>query len=160
MPNSTTTYNQPEEDAEFLRCREYLYMREMGKVVPMEAIAEHFGIAHSTMYNWIARWTNNGLLAKCREKLQAVKFEGVESAETRLFDEWPAILANMATIAKSNSYRNAIEAARFLEPTVNKLKERQAKSAVPEADYVESLITGESMFDPLDIPPPALQSGE
>lgn len=139
---------------DFVRVMEYIALREAGKQATKVEIAEHFGISRPTLDRWILKWTNSGLLARCRERfLTPTILEEMRVANLDAMADWPEILKRQRKIAiHSRSDRNANEAAANIwEWLVRPALEAEVEAGVDELDYAKLLESGNISINPHDI---------
>lgn len=141
-----------QDNPEFHRCLLYLKLRDPilsnGQKHTHVSIAQEFGIHENTLRNWIAKWTQSGLLDELRSALMVLRQEELEVVATEIIEHWPAILLNIANLAEHGKGRTAIEAAMFLkaavvDPTITGSK----GSGSHEMDYLKN----PRSFDPMAV---------
>jgi predicted transcriptional regulator len=147
--NQLTDY---ELEQEMNRVRVYL----TGKIAKrtMEEIADELNVSRVTLYKYINRWQNSGLLAKVTRELLAPQIEDVRAAMREVLADWPEILREVKRIAlNARSEHVRLEAAQLLNTWVVKpLTEEQDDEPVRELNYTK---TAQS-FDPTEVPDAAL----
>lgn len=142
------------QDPDFVRVMQYIAMREAGPRTTKKEIAEHFEVSRPTLDSWILKWTNSGLLARCRERfLVPTILEEMRTANLAALSAWPEILARQVDIARnSNSDRNANEAAANLwEWLVKPAMEAEPDAGADEIDYVRLVDNNAFSINPHDV---------
>jgi len=142
------------QDEDFIRCMQYLEMREIAKPMTKIVIAEKFGISDRTLRRWVERWDESGLLRKCRMAYMVPRVEEIRAAEDSVLDDWPMVLSNATKLAvgQGRSEKVAVEAMRFLHETVvaPRMDEKEDAGAA-ELKYVETIQGTARRFNPLEI---------
>lgn len=140
-------------DEHFLKCMDYVVLRESRNNMSQSAVASYFNVTAETIRRWQIEWTQSGLLQKCRRILSISSIEEVRAAEYSIMRSWPAILERQRNIAiNGKSDHNALESARFLYETIIQPAMLAAGEAgIDELDYIESITTAENKFDPFII---------
>lgn len=141
------------DDAHFLKCMDYVVLRETRNNMSQAAVAQYFNVSAETIRRWQIEWTQSGLLQKCRRILSISTVEEVRAAEYNIMRAWPAILERQKqTAINGKSDHNALEAARFLyEVIVQPAMDAAGEAGIDELDYIETIKTAETKFDPFII---------
>jgi transposase-like protein len=143
---------EPALDPNYIRCMQYLTLRETGPSMSMMQAAADMGVSRGTLYNWLAAWRLSGLLEQCRKAFLVPKGEEIRAAENELLAEWPNIIRRQIAIAKDGqSDKNSNEAFQSLMPYVDRLLSEQDKPGSEEMGYIEGLRSIPNPFDPLNL---------
>jgi hypothetical protein len=142
------------DEEDFVRCMEYVQLREMGEKTTKVEIAKHFKVSRPTLDAWILKWETSGLLKKCRAVFMIPRAEEIKAAEDSVLDAWPDVLSYATGLAMGNgkSEKVAVEAMNFLNENVVKPRmEQQEESGADELGYVEATQGQPNRFDPLSL---------
>lgn len=156
MSNTLKIVLEPQDadDEDFIRCMEYITLREVGTQVTKTDIAKHFGIDRSTLHQWILKWEASGLLRRCRMAIMVPMAEEIRNAEDAVLRDWPEVLEYARTLAtgKGRSEKVASEVMQWLHEAVIKPRiEAQEESGAEELGYLETISTKAHAFDPLTL---------
>jgi hypothetical protein len=154
LPTGDTTLIVLEDDEEFLRCTQYVQMRELTDKKTKEEIAQFFDITVTRLSWWIAKWSKTGLLRRVRQELfAALTAEEIEVTKDSVARQWAAIMdRTVNTALKSKSDRVALEATQFLyEAFIKPRMDNVEMDSTPETDYILQMEARENNFNPLNI---------
>ena len=145
------------DDKDFLRCLEYVKLREVRKGMKRQEVADYFEIHINSLDLWISKWTKSGLINRCRRIIAIPSAEEVRVVEGELMQEWPKIIRRQKDTAMyGKSDKNALEAATWLyENFVKPAMEQQVDAGVDELDYISSVETATTPFNPLSLNEPS-----
>lgn len=141
----------PEEDADYLRCLQYVIDVEIENN-QIAVFAERLQISVKTAINWKQKWIQSGLLAAVRRQMALGPLEDVRASRIRaarrfsgdIMERWLDIAAN------SRSDKTAFEAARALYIDIVKpLVDEEPSVGSEEAQFIKSHIT--RRIDPMAI---------
>jgi transposase len=148
---------EPEESEDFLRCVQYVVLRELGQQMELKDIADRFGVSRQSLYNWITRWRATGLIAKVRQKYFLPGYvEEIQVAYNKVLSEWPQVMKRQLNIAiHSKSDQFSTQAAAWLmEQVVKPATEAVEDIGREEMEYVELLKERVIQLNPLSIAEP------
>lgn len=131
---------------EFVNCMKYISLAESGPsgAVSMKDIAQSMGVSRTTLFNWRNKWSESGLLQKCRMRyFMPTHAEEVRIKHSEVFQRWGEVLdRQLQTAIKGKSDQFALQAAQWLEQTIIKPQlEMIETSSADELEYVKKILT-------------------
>jgi hypothetical protein len=145
--------NSAADDKHFLKCLDYVRLRETRRNMTHKEVASYFNVSVNTILSWQIQWTQSGLLNRCRRLLAIPASEEVKVANISIMRDWPAILERQRQIATTGkSDKNATDAAKWLfEIIINPAMEASQDPGIEETDYITSTADKVDQFNPHSI---------
>jgi transposase-like protein len=101
-------------DDELIAAVQYLALKR--EKIANRDIAAAFSIAEVTLYTWLRRWKENGVLDRARRYALARDLEEIENVKMQIARAWPEVVDRVLRIAiYSRSDKTALEAAAFIK---------------------------------------------
>jgi len=148
------------EHPDFLRVMDYILKRELGVITDgkvhrytMREYADEQGVSRQTVYAWLEKWKQAGLLAKVREKMMIPVGEEVIIAKRKVLSAYPELIDEMVRIAlKGQKDQDRREAIMWLhEQIVEPQMAATPEVGADEARYIIQKRGNPNAFSPLAI---------
>lgn len=115
-------YRVVASDAELQKCLRYLMLSEpeleSGKSMKMADIARQFDIERQTLYTWLKKWKDTGIMDQARRVYLEPKAHAIERAIDHAIDKWPEIIAKQVDIALKGGDKQALASAQWLHQMI------------------------------------------